>query len=170
MFIFNVKMNKKAICIGFIIVSLIVVSVIMFYSIYVLFFRKHDSCANDKNNIIYLNETNYANILKAANEDIDSYLGLTVNITGYVYRLIDFNDNQFVIARDMKISNTSPSLVVGFLCESKDASQYPDGTWLEIIGKIKKGKYNEELAILDVTSIKETNRPNNIFVRPPDKL
>ena len=66
----------------------------------------------------------------------------------------NFNKYQFVVARDMKLNPPSQSLIVGFLCESKNASKYPDGTWVEVVGIIKRGKLNEELAILDVTSIK----------------
>ena len=168
MFIYNFKMNKKALCRCFIAISLIIIICIILYSIYIIFFKKTSACDIKQNEIIELNETNYTNILKSANEDIDSYIGLKVKITGYVYRLIDFNKKQFVVARDMKIENSSQSLVVGFLCESKDASNFSDGTWVEIEGIIKKGRFNSELAILDVISIKETSQPVNLYVNPPD--
>ena len=167
MFICNLKLNKKVLCRMLIVISLFVVFFIILYSIYVIFFKKSQTCDSYKNNIIDLNESNYTNVLKAANENIDSYIGVKVRVTGYVYRLIDFNKSQFVVARDMKLNNSSQSLIVGFLCESKNASDYPDGTWIEVVGKIKRGKLNEELAILDVISIKPVTKPNQIFVSPP---
>lgn len=167
MFICNLKLNKKALCRMFIVLSLFVVFFIILYSFYVIFFKKSQTCDSYKNNIIDLNESNYTNILKAANENIDSYIGVRVRVTGYVYRLIDFNESQFVVARDMKLNKSSQSLIVGFLCESKDASKYSDGTWVEVVGKIKRGKLNEELAILDVISIKAVTKPKQIFVSPP---
>lgn len=167
MFICNLKLNKNVLCRMFIVLSLVVVFFIILYSIYVIFFKKSQTCDSYKNNIIDLNESNYTNILKAANENIDSYIGVRVRVIGYVYRLIDFNESQFVVARDMKLNKSSQSLIVGFLCESKNASNYPDGTWVEVIGKIKRGKLNEELAILDVISIKPVTKPNQIFVSPP---
>ncbi len=169
MFICNLKLNKNVLCRMFIVLSLVVVFFIILYSIYVIFFKKSQTCDSYKNNIIDLNESNYTNILKAANENIDSYIGVRVRVIGYVYRLIDFNESQFVVARDMKLNKSSQSLIVGFLCESKNASNYPDGTWVEVIGKIKRGKLNEELAILDVTSIREVSIPEHIFVNPPGK-
>lgn len=169
MFIFNLKLNKKVLCGTFIAISLLIIFLILIYSIYVIFFKKNQICDSYKNNIINLNESNYTNILKAANENIDSYIGVKVRVIGYVYRLIDFNKYQFVVARDMKLNPPSQSLIVGFLCESKNASKYPDGTWVEVVGMIKRGKLNEELAILDVTSIKEVAKPENIFVTPPEK-
>ena len=169
MFICNFKLNKKALCRMFITLSLLVVSFIILYSIYVIFFKKNQTCDSYKNTIIDLNEANYTNILKASNENIDSYIGVKVRVTGYVYRLIDFNDSQFVVARDMKLLNPSQSVIVGFLCESKKASKFSDGTWVEVVGKIKRGKLNEELAILEVTSIREVSKPENVFVSPPGK-
>ena len=168
MFIYNLKMNKKAISIGFIAISLLIIICIILYSFYIIFFKKTSTCDTNQNEIIELNEKNYTNILKASNEDLEFYVGSKVKIIGYVYRLIDFDKTQFVVARDMKFRKDSPSLVVGFLCESKDASKYSDGTWVEIVGKIKKGRFNDELAVLDVISIKETNKPVNIYVNPPD--
>ena len=167
MFICNLKLNKNVLCRMFIVLSLVVVFFIILYSIYVIFFKKSQTCDSYKNNIIDLNESNYTNILKAANENIDSYIGVRVRVIGYVYRLIDFNESQFVVARDMKLNNSSQSLIVGFLCESKNASKYSDRTWVEVVGKIKRGKLNEELAILDVISIKPVTKPNQIFVSPP---
>ena len=168
MFIYNLKMNKKALCRCFIAICLLIILCIILYSFYIIFIKKNPTCDAKQNEIIELNETNYTNILKSANEDIDSYVGSKVKITGYVYRLIDFDKTQFVVARDMKFEKSSQSLVVGFLCESKDASKYSDGTWVEIVGKLKKGRFNSELAVLDVISIKETTKPVNLYVNPPD--
>ncbi len=162
-------MNKKVLCGAFIIISLLIIFLIIIYSIYVIFFKKSQTCDSYKNNIIDLNESNYTHILKAANENIDSYIGVKVRVIGYVYRLIVFNKSQFVVARDMKLNDSSQSLIVGFLCESKNASKYADGTWVEVIGTIKRGKLYDELAILDVTSIREVTKPKHIFVAPPVK-
>lgn len=168
MFIYNVNLNKNLIKKGFIGISMLIIVFILFYSVYIIFLKPSSTCDANQSEIIDLNETNYTNILKSANEDIDSYVGAKVRVTGYVYRLIDFDENQFVIARDMRFGENSQSLVVGFLCECKDIHKFSDGTWVEVVGQIKKGKFNEELAILDVISIKESTKPANIFVSPPD--
>ena len=171
MFIYNLKLNKKAISRVFIICSFIIILAIIFFSIYIIFFKNHNQSSNDVkfDEIIDLNEKNYTNILKAANEDIDSYVGVKVRVIGYVYRLLDFDKNEFVVARDMRFNQDNQSLVVGFLCNYDDAYKYSDGTWVEVVGKIKKGKFNGNIAMLDIISIKETNAPENIFVNPPDK-
>lgn len=167
MFIFNLKLNKKKIAAFFITISLLIILIIFIYSVYIIFF-KHNSSIIKSDSIFELNENNYTTILKAANENIDSYIGLKVKITGYIYRLIDFEQNQFVIARDMKFNENNQSLVVGFLCNYNKASNYQDGTWVEAIGEIKKGNFNGDIAILDIISIKQIHEPQNIFVSPPD--
>ena len=42
-------------------------------------------------------------------ENIDDYVGKKLCFTGYVYRVLDLQDNQFVLARDMIISSISAS-------------------------------------------------------------
>ena len=118
--------------------------------------------------IFEVNESNYANILKASNDNIDSYVGCKVHITGYVYRLIDFEDNQFVIARDMIISANNQSLIVGFLCNYDKASDFEDGTWVDVVGEITKGNFNGDIAILNIISIEKTEKPENPYVCPPE--
>jgi len=169
MFIYNLKLDKNTITRAFIAISMIIICLILMYSVYIIFFKSTSTCDSTQNEIIDLNESNYTNVLKSANENIDSYIGKKIRVTGYVYRLIDFNESQFVVARDMKFNENSNSIIVGFLCESKESSKFSDGTWVEVVGTIKKGRFTDELAVLDIVTIKETDKPANIFVNPPDK-
>ena len=169
MFIYNFKLNKKILTRSFIGISIVIICIIIMYSVYIVFFKSTATCDSIQNEFLDLNETNYTNVLKSANEDIDSYIGKKVRVTGYVYRLIDFDETQFVVARDMRFNESSNSIIVGFLCESKEAQKFEDGTWIEVVGIIKKGRFTDDLAVLDVTTVKETNKPANIFVNPPDK-
>ena len=169
MFIYNLKVSKNTIIKIFISVSILIISAIILYSFYLIFIKTPNSTFNNDDEIIEINEKNYTNILKASNEDIDSYIGKKFKITGYVYRLLDFTDNQFVIARNMMVNENSSSIIVGFLCEYNKASLFPDDTWVQLIGKLEKGNYNGDIAMLKVLSITKTEKPENIFVLPPDK-
>ena len=95
---------------------------------------------------------------------------MKIKITGYVYRLIDFKEEQFVIARDMLINEEkTQKLVVGFLCEYKKANEFEDGQWITLIGEIQKEKYHEqEIPILNVLEIQKTDKPEDEFVSAPD--
>ena len=146
------------------------ISAIFIFSVYLIFIKgkNNNSCIDKRNDVFEITDKNYANILKAANENIDSYIGLKVHVKGYVYRLINFDENQFVIARNMLISNNSQSLVVGFLCEYEKAKDFDDGTWVDIVGEIKKGDFSGDIAILKVLSITPTEKLENSFVSMPD--
>ena len=60
------------------------------------------------------------------------------------------------------------SVVVGFLCEYKEASDFSNGTWVNITGTIEMGKYhNEQIPFINITEIKETTEPEDSSVMPP---
>lgn len=69
----------------------------------------------------------------------------------------------------MIISSDFQSVVVGFLCHYKDASNFDDNTWVEIEGTITKGSYHGEMPIIEITSIKQIDRPNDEYVYPPNE-
>lgn len=172
MFIYNLKING-GFALKIIIVLLSIFMLIVFgISVYRIFFTSGKFKVDDKiepNEITEIQADNYASILQAVHDDLTSYVGLKIKFTGYVYRVIDFNDEQFVLARDMLLNeNSTQSVVIGFLSQYKNASNLKDGEWVEIIGVIEKGKYhNEEIPVIRVTEMQETDEPVNYFVMPP---
>ena len=131
MFIYNVKING-GIALKLIIVVLSIFMLIVFgISVYRIFFSSGKFEVSDRlvsNEITEIQPENYTNILKAVHDDLDSYVGLKIKFVGYVYRIIDFKENQFVLARDMLINEEqTQSVVVGFFCEYKDTNKFKDG-------------------------------------------
>lgn len=172
MFIFNLKINKNLFSKILFIIMLIIIIGIFIFGVYIIFIKNNkpvklsDTIKGDE--IFEVNESNYTNILKATNEDIDSYIGCKIHIIGYIYRLLNFSENQFVIARDMATSSNSQTLIVGFLCEYDKASDFDDGEWVDIVGEIKRGDFNGDIAILNITSINRCDKPENAIVAMPD--
>ena len=107
MFIYNLKING-GIALKIIIAILSIFMLIVFgISIYRIFFTSGKFVVNDKmtaKDVTEIQTENYTNILKAVHDDPDSYIGMKVNFTGYIYRVLDFKDEQFVISRDMFIN------------------------------------------------------------------
>ena len=172
MFIYNLKING-GIALKIIIVLLSIFMLIVFgISVYRIFFTSGKFEVGDRlsaNEITEIQPENYTNILQAVHEDLDSYVGMKIKFTGYVYRLIDFAENQFVLARDMFINEEqTQSVVVGFLAEYKDVKNLKDAEWIEAIGIIEKGKYhNKEIPIIKIIDLLPVSIPKNAFVLPP---
>lgn len=175
MFICNLSLNKSKLkkIIIWILAAFIIVSII--FGIYTLANSSKANFVNDDikaSDVTEISANNYTNVLKTCHENIDAYLGKKIKFTGFVYRLYDFNENQFVLGREMIVSRVSDTqaqtVVVGFLCDLDNSSTYADGTWVEIEGTITKGYYHSEIPVLKITKINKTDCPENPYVYPPD--
>ena len=166
MFIYNFNLSKTNIF--KIIFVIFVVILIIFFGISAYRIFTDSSITNSNLNVANITSSNYTNILKAVHENLDTYVGQTIKFSGYVYRVSDFSKNEFVLARDMLINDNSQSLIVGFLCNCKEAEKYLDKTWVEITGTITKGDYHGEIPVLQIIQIDKIQKPSDEFVFPPD--
>lgn len=171
MFVYNLKLNGKSITkVVFVVISIAIIFYFAFsaYKIYSNSFKVKDEIKEP--DVMNLTANNYTNILKSVYDDVDSYVGKKICFTGYVYRLIDFKDTEFVLARDMVVNNSDmQTLIVGFLCDYKNAQEFADESWVEITGEITKGDYHGDTPIIKVKKIKQIEKPqNDIYACPPD--
>ena len=170
MFIYNLKINGAKTFIIIIIFIILIALLVLSLSIYNFYF-KSKFIINDNipyNSIADIKPNQYTNILKQVYDNIDTYVGQSISFTGYVYKIDDFKDNEFVLARDMLINSDSQSVVVGFLCTHENAKEFKDGTWVNVTGKIIKGYYHDEIPVIDINKIEETEKPEEEYVYPPD--
>ncbi len=171
MFICNIKVNGSKVFKIFVLVIAILVAFLFLFITWKIFYESHLGKVNDRLNlpsIAQITTDNYTDILKAVHENLDNYIGQKICFSGYIYRAIDFTEEEFVLARDMVVSSNSETLIVGFLCHSDKISNIPDNTWVEITGTIKKGTYHSEIPIIYVTELKKIEKPADEFVYPPD--
>lgn len=170
MFILNFKVNGNKLGKIFLGILLVIILIITFIVCYRIlgnqFFKTNDNLK--QNEVQELTVTNYTNVLKTVHDDIDTYVGQKIKFSGYVFRMLDFNQNQFVLARDMIISSDFQTVVVGFLSEYEEIKQYEDNTWIEIVGEITKGNYHGDMPILKIEQIQKIEKPQDEFVYPPD--
>ena len=115
---------------------------------------------------IVMDTENFTQILKESHEDPYSYLNHRIICSGYLFRAKDFRENQFVVARDMLVGE-GESRIVGFLCESEEIKNFESNEWIQIDGVFTIGNYHGAMPIIQVTSIKKVDTPNNFFVMPP---
>lgn len=170
MFVYNVKFNGKRF-VKFLFVIIAVIVTIYFavsaYKIYNNSFQVKDEINNSA--VMNLTAESYTNILKAVHDNPENYIGKKICFTGYVYRVLDFKETEFVLARDMIISSDMQTLIVGFLCDCKNAKNFADESWVEINGEIALGDYHGNMPIIKVQEIKQIEKPkDDIYVYPPD--
>lgn len=171
MFVYNFKINGTKTFRIIIVVVILIASLVLSLSIY-NFYYKNRFIINDtlpSNSIANIEGSNYTNVLKQVYEDIDTYVGQTINFTGYVYKINGFNEKQFILARDMLINSDSQSVVVGFLCNYENAKELKEGCWINATGTIIKGYYHNEIPVIEINKIEETNKPEEEYVYPPDE-
>ena len=118
---------------------------------------------------VCLTTRNYTNVLKTVHSDLDTYVGKKIQFTGFVYRLYDFSNEQFVLGRQMIVSSDMQAVVVGFLCHLNGADKYKDGCWVEIEGTITKGEYHGAIPVIEIEGIKEVKTPSDEYVYPPEE-
>lgn len=173
MFIYNFKVDGSKLFRALFTIMILLLILIVVIVVFKIFNGAASSDATSscmpQGNINKIEAKNYTNILKAVHDNIDNYVGMKINFTGYVYRVYDLKDNQFILARDMIVSSDFKSVIVGFLCEYDKVKDFEDGTWIEITGEITKGNYHGDMPIVKVTEIKKVDTPNEEYVYPPDE-
>ena len=175
MFIYNLKLNKKKVSKIILIIAAIICFILLALAISE-FVQKINNTQDvttvsdiiPSPEIAYLTDENYTNILKQVHENLDTYLGQQISFTGYVYRVADLKDNQFILAREMIINSKNQTVVVGFLCESENAKNFQDNTWVKITGTIEKGYYYGDIPYINISNIEEVSKPEQEFVSIPD--
>lgn len=169
MFIYNIKMNGSVLF--KIILSIIVCIVVILCGVigFRIFKESKQIDPTQMKEVHVLTNKNYATVLDTVHNDISSYVGQKIQFSGFVYRVYDLDREQFVLGRNMIISSDFQTVVVGFLCHYKDAISFADSTWVELEGTITKGEYHGDMPIIEVTSIKKIDKPNDEYVYPPDE-
>lgn len=101
---------------------------------------------SNQNNTIYVEPSEYVQILEQVHNNPDKYIGKKFVISGYVYVQDDFLDNRFVIAQNVyinKLSVTEP-FVIGFLCENHTNIDIHENENIKIEGVLDICNYNND--------------------------
>ena len=171
MFVWNFKLDSKNILKIIFVLAIIIATIFFVISAIRIFNASNVFVTNDEipsQEVYTITANNYTNILQAAHENLNTYIGQQISFEGYIYKVPDIRSNQFILARDMIISSNLQTLVVGFLCELEDIEKYANNSWIKITGEIQKGYYNGDIPIVKILSIKSIDKPSDEFVYPPD--
>ncbi len=173
MFVKNFKLNSKMIFKIIFVILFILIFIMCIFGVAKML-RSKEQTTNPSNNVSkgninVLTTRNYTNVLKTVHSDLDTYVGKKIQFTGFVYRLYDFSNEQFVLGRQMIVSSDMQAVVVGFLCHLNGADKYKDGCWVEIEGTITKGDYHGAIPVIEIEGIKEVKTPSDEYVYPPEE-
>ena len=118
MFICNFKVNKKKIVKFFILIASIIVLIMLAIIISKIFTDVQEienttvSDTIPSPEVAEITVYNYTDILKEVHEDLETYIGQKISFTGYVYRVDDLEEDEFILARDMVINSKNQTVVV----------------------------------------------------------
>ena len=175
MFVFNLNFNKSRIFKTIILFLIFIAISILIVSIYKI--SKEILNSNNKtfvsdsiiNDVAVLTPENYTNVLKEVHEDLNTYIGQKISFTGYIYRVPDISENQFILSRDMVINSRNQTVVVGFLCEYDKANSLENNSWVNITGTIEKGYFYGDIPCIKIENLEIVNRPEDYLVYPPNE-
>ena len=172
MFVFNFKLKSKQLFKFILIISFIIAISLFLLAGYKIITeligeKTHNNFEIPSPDVAEISPENYTNILKEVHENIDTYIGQKISFTGYVYRVKDLKEDEFILARDMLLNNMNQTVVVGFLSKYKDAKNFENNTWIKVTGEIKKGYYYGDIPYIEITKIEKVDIPENPIVQEP---
>lgn len=155
MYICNLKLDIKKILITVIILTIVIA-----------LFVEISSMLKTKQTFDYeLNENNFTEILQTVHNNIDENIGKTVKLSGFIFKLPDFEDSYFVCGRNMLLD--SDEKVVGFLCTYDEDISLAENEWIEIEGEFVKGYYVSDMPVIKVNKLTKIPAPANTYVEAP---
>ena len=174
MFVFNVSLSKTKFFKWILALMAIFCIALAGVGIFKIYSSNQDLQISDSDcmpsgKIAYLTDDNYTNVLKEVHENLDTYIGQKICYTGYVYRVPELQENEFVLARDMQFQNTNQTVIVGFLCAYDTAKDFEDYTWVKVTGSIEKGYYFGDIPRIKIEEIETVEKPENCTVAEPDE-
>ena len=170
MFVCNLKLDGNKfgkIFLGILFLIILIITIIVGYRVLGNnSFKTNDTIS--KKDIYEITPSNYTNVLKSVHDDLNTYIGQKIKFSGFIYRMFDFTDKQFVLGRNMIISSDFQTVVVGFLCECNNSITFENNAWVEIEGTITKGDYHGEIPVIKIDKIEKIEKPSDEYVYPPD--
>lgn len=114
---------------------------------------------------IIINEKNYVEWIQELYNNTDAYEGKKVQISGFVFREKDFNENVFVTARYMMSCCTADAQITGLYSLYPKAYELKQDTWLKVSGKIKQAEYKGQLIpSVEVGEMERIDKPKNEYI------
>jgi putative membrane protein len=113
-------------------------------------------------------DDNYFEVLNALYDDMDSYLGRRIEMTGFVFfDPENFAADQFVPARMLMTCCAADMVAVGALCRYDDAAALEEDSWVKVVGTVGATDFlGETVPYIEAESVQETTPPDDEYIYP----
>lgn len=116
-------------------------------------------------NRIIVTEKNYLTTLDALYLDYKSFEGLSIEISGFVFRDEGFGESNFVVARSTVSCCTADASVTGLLCEYPEAAKLRNDEWVRVKGVIQESYFEDEaLPVIVVEAVEKITKPKDEYL------
>jgi putative membrane protein len=120
-----------------------------------------------KETVIEVTDQNYLDIMTLLDLHLEKFIGKELEITGFVFREQDFEENRLVVARFSMTCCTADAGVYGTLVETEDAYLYENDMWIKVRGTINKTEYHGyQLPIVQLREVTVVAEPDSPYVYP----
>jgi putative membrane protein len=120
-----------------------------------------------KDNIINITPKNFVFSLDEILDNPDKYIGLEIEITGFVYKDKTLKENEFIVGRFMMVCCVADLQIAGLSSEFTNLEAYPNDTWIQIKGKIKNDTSNGTAnPVIVVEHMEKDLNPDTSYVYP----
>lgn len=116
---------------------------------------------------IIMDNDNYVRWIQEIYENIEKYNGKKIQVSGFVFKDEQFEDNEFVSARMMMVCCAADIQPIGFLCRYDNAAELKVDTWIRVYGTIEKGEFNGNvIPVIEADKVENTEKPEFDYVYP----
>lgn len=116
---------------------------------------------------IIMDNDNYVRWIQEIYENIEKYNGKKIQVSGFVFKDEQFEDNEFVSARMMMVCCAADMQPIGFLCRYDNAAELKVDTWIRVYGTIEKGEFNGNvIPVIEADKVENTEKPEFDYVYP----
>ncbi|MDN4494917.1 TIGR03943 family putative permease subunit [Ureibacillus aquaedulcis] len=120
---------------------------------------------------IQMTEDMFSTYYGEINDNLESYVGKTIKMSGFVFKEEGLTGNQLVISRFLITHCVADASIIGFLTEFTGAVTIQEDAWVEIEGVLEVGNYNGyDLPLLKATSLNVVEEPSEPYIYPVLKM
>ncbi|OIJ15954.1 TIGR03943 family protein [Anaerobacillus arseniciselenatis] len=117
--------------------------------------------------VIEVTDENYLDVMTLLDLHLEKFVGKELEITGFVFREPDFEDNRLVVARFSMTCCTADAGVYGTLVETEEASLFDNDMWIRVRGTIHETEYHGyKLPVVQLREVTVVSEPDSPYVYP----